>query len=284
MRKTTRLLALTVLLLFSFTAIAAGKGNVIRILAIGNSFSEDAVEQYLYELARESGYELVIGNAYRGGQGFESHWKDVSTFADTFEYRKVVGGKKTNRSKSSLRSIIEDEPWDYITFQQVSQDSGRPETYEPFLTYLINYVRLYAANKDVKLGFHMTWAYAKDSTHGGFANYGRDQMKMYDSIVAATKGALKRHPELVFVIPSGTAIQDARTSRLGDTLNRDGYHLDYNIGRYTAACTWYEAILGKNAVRNAYCPPSVSAEDAVIARKAAHYAVRKPFRIHTIKK
>ncbi|HIR38257.1 MAG TPA: hypothetical protein IAC93_07795, partial [Candidatus Limisoma gallistercoris] len=25
--------------------------NVIRVLAIGNSFSEDAVEQYLYELA-----------------------------------------------------------------------------------------------------------------------------------------------------------------------------------------------------------------------------------------
>ena len=283
MRKIPRLLTLTLLLLFSFTAMAAAKGKVIRILAVGNSFSEDAVEQYLYELARESDYELVIGNAYRGGQGFESHWKDVSTFANTFEYRKIVGGEKTNRPKSSLRSIIEDEPWDYITFQQVSQDSGRPETYEPFLTYLINYVKLYAVNKDVKLGFHMTWAYAKDSTHGGFANYGKDQLTMYESIVAATKGALKRHPELSFLIPSGTAIQNARTSRLGDTLNRDGFHLDYNIGRYTAACTWYEAILGKNAMRNDYYPPSVSPEDAAIARKAAHRAVRKPFKIQTIK-
>ena len=46
-----------------------GQGKDIRILAIGNSFSEDAIEQYLYELALEGGDNLIIGNAYRGGQG-----------------------------------------------------------------------------------------------------------------------------------------------------------------------------------------------------------------------
>ena len=43
-----------------------GQGKDIRILAIGNSFSEDAIEQYLYELALEGGDNLIIGNAYRG--------------------------------------------------------------------------------------------------------------------------------------------------------------------------------------------------------------------------
>ena len=48
--------------------------TTLRVLAIGNSFSEDAVEQHLYELGREAGYNLILGNAYRGGQGLESHW------------------------------------------------------------------------------------------------------------------------------------------------------------------------------------------------------------------
>lgn len=46
------------------------------------------------------------------------------------------------------------------------------------------------------------------------------------------------------------AIQNARTSYMGDTFNRDGYHLEVNYVRYTAACTWYEAIRGKSVAGN----------------------------------
>ena len=48
---------LTLLLLISVTLSA----KTIRVLAIGNSFSEDAVEQYLYELCAENGDQLIIG-------------------------------------------------------------------------------------------------------------------------------------------------------------------------------------------------------------------------------
>ena len=39
----------------------------------GNSFSQDAVEQYLYELAEAAGYELIIGNMYIGGCDLDKH-------------------------------------------------------------------------------------------------------------------------------------------------------------------------------------------------------------------
>ena len=53
------------LLFFLFMLVLSlpGQGKDIRILAIGNSFSEDAIEQYLYELALEGGDNLIIGNA-----------------------------------------------------------------------------------------------------------------------------------------------------------------------------------------------------------------------------
>lgn len=269
-------------ILITFLVLAIGNANatkVIRILAIGNSFSEDAVEQYLYDLGKDAGYELIIGNAYRGGQGLESHWKEAMSDGNSFEYRKIIQGKKYNRHHQTLKSIITDESWDYITLQQVSQDSGNPDTYEPFLTNLIAYVKSLATNDRMKLGFHMTWAYSGDSTHSGFVYYGRNQKTMYDSIIEASKAALANHPDIRFIVPSGTAIQNMRATPLGDTMNRDGYHLDYNIGRYTAACTWFEVILKKKATRLTYHPDTIDDATADMAQQAAHNARRNPFNV-----
>ncbi len=251
--------------------------DTLRVLAIGNSFSQDAVEQYLYELGREVGVEMIIGNGYRGGQGFASHWKDVTEENNTFEYRKVAGGVRTNKPHSALKSLIQDEPWDYITVQQASPESGLYETYEPCMSELLQYAATLCPNPDVQLGFHMTWAYAHDSTHGGFANYGSNQETMYDSINAAVQRAMAMHPELTFLVPSGTAIQNARSSWLGDNLNRDGYHLDLKFGRYTAACTWLERLTGRSSVGLKYRPEGVDETTALTCQIAAHKACATPY-------
>lgn len=250
--------------------------KALRILTIGNSFSEDAVEQNLYELAAEAGVNLIIGNAYRGGQGFESHWRDVTQQDNTFEFRKVVDGVRTNTTQQALSTIITNEPWDYISFQQVSQESGLPQTFEPYLDSLLHYTMRLATCDTVRYGYHQTWAYAQNSTHSGFVNYDKDQMKMYTSICQAVKEARANHPELQFVIPSGTAIQNARTSFLSDNMNRDGYHLDYTIGRYTAACTWLEGLLGISPVGLTYRPNGVDSLTAAVLQEAAHAAVQFP--------
>ena len=256
--------------------LANAADGTIKILAIGNSFSEDAVEQYLYDLAKADGKTLVIGNAYRGGQSLKSHWTDITEETNSFEYRKIVGGKRTNSKNTALKDIVVDEEWDYITFQQVSQESGMAETYEPWLGQLIDYVKQLAKNKDVKMGLHQTWAYAQDSSHGGFANYGRNQQRMYNAIVDAYNQAKNNHNELTFIIPSGTAIQNVRTSYLGDTMCRDGYHLDKGIGRFTAACTWLLALTGHLPEEDMAKPDNLSIGQVKVALKAARLAVDNP--------
>lgn len=271
--------ALLIALMLLLTGSVAEAQQVIRVLAIGNSFSEDAVEQNLYELAHEAGYELIIGNAYRGGQGLSSHWNVVSKHEADFEYRKVVNGKRTNKTKVLLDDIVKDEPWDIITFQQVSQDAGRYDTYKPYLQNLIDYVKGIATGKNVRYGFHQTWAYAQNSTHSGFIKYARNQKRMYNAICDATQKALADHLSLTFVVPSGTAIQNARTSGLDDNLNRDGYHLDYGVGRYTAACTWLEMLTGVSPTTITWRPDNVTAGQAYLARLSAHDAVQQPYTI-----
>ena len=252
--------------------------KTVRILAIGNSFSQDAVEQYLHELAEAEGISTIIGNMFIGGCSLERHVKNVRDNAPAYAYRKIgTDGKKREKGKMSLETVLADEDWDYVSLQQASPFSGMYETYEASLPELIEYVKARLPKK-TKLMLHQTWAYASTSRHSGFKNYNCNQLTMYQAIADAVKKAAKAN-KIKIVIPSGTAIQNARTSFIGDHLNRDGYHLDVKIGRYTAACTWFERIFKHNVVGNPYTPEGLDEARKAVAQKAAHAAVKHPYKV-----
>ncbi|MFN0256215.1 DUF4886 domain-containing protein [Pedobacter ureilyticus] len=258
------------------------KDSVIKILAIGNSFSEDAIEYYLQGLAKAGGYKVIIGNLYIGGAPLDLHWKNAQNNADAYEYRKTgVDGKKVRSSKVSIAKALADENWNYISFQQASPKSGMFDSFKEPLPPLFEYVKGKATNPKVKYIWHQTWAYAQNSTHNGFANYNKDQTRMYEAIANASS-KVKTLVPIDIVVPAGTAIQNART-KLGDVLCRDGYHLELNVGRYIASCAWYETIFKQNVVGNAYKPEKVSGADALTAQQAAHKAVKKPFKVSKVK-
>lgn len=262
---------LLLLFLIAFQISSIHGKDVLKVLAIGNSFSEDAVEQYLYELAAAQGDSLVIGNAYIGGCSIDRHWKNVQTGKADYEYRKVIGGVRSNQKKVTLKEIIRDECWDIITFQQASHYSGKPETYAN-LGKLCDYVRKEALNPKVRFAFHMTWAYSKDSNHDAFKDYGNNQMEMYHAICQSIKTiplyGIKK------IIPTGIAIQNARDA-IGDKLTRDGYHLERTVGRYTAACTWCQFLTKKKITNNSYYPETMDSSMAAILRKSAQEAFHK---------
>lgn len=249
--------------------------GVVRILAIGNSFSEDAVEQYLWNLADAEGIEVVIGNMYIPGCSLATHVENAEGDKAAYSYRKIVGGVRTATADVRLSAALADEEWDYVSLQQVSGFSGIYSSFESSLPALAAYVRAHAADPQVKLVLHQTWAYAATSGHGDFAKYDRNQTTMYCAIA----DACERAAALIGadrIVPSGTAVQNGRTSYLGDTFCRDGYHLERTYGRYTAACTWFEAIFGRDATGCAYRPETLSPHRAEVARAAAHQAVLTP--------
>ena len=269
-------ICMCILLLLAGGAYAQQK--TVRILAIGNSFSQDAVEQYLHELAEAEGISTIIGNMFIGGCSLERHVKNARDNDPAYAYRKIgTDGKKREKGKMSLETVLADEDWDYVSLQQASPFSGMYETYEASLPELIEYVKARLPKK-TKLMLHQTWAYASTSRHSGFKNYNCNQLTMYQAIADAVKKAAKAN-KIKIVIPSGTAIQNARTSFIGDHLNRDGYHLDVKIGRYTAACTWFERIFKHNVVGNPYTPEGLDEARKAVAQKAAHAAVKHPYKV-----
>ena len=250
------ILSLFHFLIFSFSPLQA---KLIKVLAIGNSFSQDAIEQYLYELARAQGDSLVIGNAYIGGCSIDRHYTNLVKDSALYAYRKVVGGVRSEQKKVTLKRIIRNEQWDIISLQQASQHSVR------------RLVESYTTNLHVEFVWHMTWAYAQDCQSKKFAAYDYKQRQMYSAIVSTMLGVMPAigQPR---IIPSGTAIQLVR-HRLGDILCRDGMHLSYTLGRYTAACTWCEFLTGKIVDGNPYYPEGISEVEAQICQEEAHEAV-----------
>ena len=264
MRKT-----LFLLLFYQFTLLPLS-AKVIKVLAIGNSFSQDAIEQYLYELAYAQGDSLIIGNAYIAGCSIDRHYNNMVKDSALYAYRKVVAGVRSEKRKLTLKNIIRDEQWDIISFQQASKLSGEPNSYKN-LPMLKRIVQSYTTNLHVEFVWHMTWAYAEDCQSKNFAFYDYKQRQMYSAIVSTMLNVLPsiRSPR---VIPTGTAIQLVR-HRLGDILCRDGMHLSYTLGRYTAACTWCEFLTGKIVDGNPYYPDTITEEEAQICQEEAHEAV-----------
>lgn len=259
----------------------ARQADTLKVLAIGNSFSEDAIEQHLSPLVRAEGLNVIICNMYIGGCSIERHVNNLRGNIPDYRYRKFdVDGKMTEAWGYTLEKVLAEEDWDFVSLQQVSQNSGIPESYA-LLPELVDFVKA-RVPEDAVLMFHQTWAYAPGSDHGGFVNYDRDQMKMYEAIVKTVNQEVPK-VGIELVIPSGTAIQNARTSSLGSDLTRDGFHLSFTHGRYIAACAWLEAVLGVNPVGNTYCPEGMTPQECRIAQKAAHKAVKKPSKVTVIK-
>lgn len=212
-----------------------------KILAIGNSFSDDAMEHLAEILVGEGYTDFILGNLYIGGCSMDGHKARIDSGAKDYSFR-LNTGSGWNTVQESIQYGLDYTDWDVITIQQVSGYSGIPESYGN-MQYIIDYVRD-RVDPFVKIFFHMTWAYQGNSGHGDFAKYNRDQMTMYNAIVNTTQQLVVGNWNIEGIIPSGTAIQNLRTSYLGDTLTRDGYHLSTDIGRYTAALVWYKELMG----------------------------------------
>lgn len=272
-------LFLSAVLLLLGTAVGAVQKDTLRILAIGNSFSQDAVEQNLHEIAKADGQELIIGNMYIGGCSLERHYGNALADTPDYDYRKVgTDGVRVNQKKFPLSKALADEKWDIVTLQQVSGLSGEKMTYEPYLNEMVNYVRKRAPQAEI--WWHQTWAYAKGATHGDFPRYDCDQMKMYRAIMECSSRVCDIYG--FGVIPSGTAVQNLRATRDRENCTRDGFHLNHTIGRYLAALTWYEALTGRSVLGNPYKPEALSEERAEMARAAAHAAVKNPYAVTDI--
>lgn len=295
-----RLFTLTVSLILSISLISQATAQTkddgtLRILAIGNSFSDDGTE-YLPALLENLNVENVeVARLYVGGCTLEQHvnFYDNSEAAYKF-YRSKAGENKwvENPEKVTMQYALAMGEWDIITMQQASGFSGMYDSYTPYLGRLIEAVK--KAQPQAELVWHMTWSYSSDSNHKHYKHYNNDQQQMNSAIDNCLHTLLAEFDEIERIVPSGTAVKSLRKSAINNypkDLTRDGFHMGHGAGRYALACTWYETLVepytGKSMMGNTLrvCGGLVSVSDivALYCQKAAKMAAKHPFKVSNIK-
>lgn len=240
----------------------------IRLLAVGNSFSEDAL-YYLHAICGRAGISCKAVNLYIGGCCLQQHWENFLSGKNVYEYQ--LNGKPAGRMVS-LQEALEEEEWDYILTQQASHDSGLWETYEPWLTDLADALHKSCPEGEVLL--QKTWAYEQDSTHNAFVRYHCSQREMYEKLSACYGKAAQRLG--VRLIPSADVIQAVRREpgfryELGEqSLCRDGFHMHMVYGRYLLGVLFYSFLTGRDAREDSFLPEGAKRDKIETIRQTVY--------------
>jgi hypothetical protein len=272
--------------------------KTVKVLCIGNSFTWGYL-LWVHEFAAAAGNKQVYQWATYAGYSLQDHWKKVQEAeADTTGKRGLLDGGK------SLRQYLESDTWDVVTIQQYSVLSFKEETYQPFASHLMAYIKKYAPTAEVMMV--QTWAYrVDDPLFADPTTY--TQARMYADL---TKAYHKTARALgVRVVPMGDAFYmadthgtwgfrpdptfDAKTAvfpnlpdqqhslhggyswikgKAGNRLNFDGHHSSAN-GRYLGGAVLYEVLFHENVTDNTFVGPEMYHAAAPFLRAVAHAAV-----------
>ena len=209
----------------------------MRILSIGNSYSQDA-QKYLHRLSVAAGEPIATANLYIGGCSLERHDRNLQSGEKAYLY--IYNGEDTGMMVS-LQDALEYATYDVVTLQQASHYSTDYETYQPYLNRLFAYVR--KCQPEAKIMLHETWAY-EDGCQRMIDKFGYDSAeRMYAELHDAYERAAKELD--VEIIPGGTAMQLAVRNGL-TPIHRDTYHASLDYGRYLLAATWFMKLTGKH--------------------------------------
>ena len=219
-------------------------GNTLKMLVVTSSFGLNTT-QFIWDIAKAEGAEnVVVGRLYYSGCTLQRHADYAKTNSASYEYTKNTTGEWVKQENITLEYGLKDEDWDIIYRQQGAAAAPLADTYTGYLDEVMNYLQENKTNPNARFIWNMTWAYQGDSTQSIFISFGCDQMAMYQSILDATQEHIIPRTDFTTFSPTGTAIQNARTSYFGDTLTKDTYHLN-NLGRAIAGYTLWAALTGK---------------------------------------
>ncbi len=215
----------------------------MKVLAIGNSFSEDGT-RYVHQIAKEDGVDIKVVNLYIGGCPLRLHY--LNALEDRKAYTMMFNGGNTGFNVSIKDALVSDE-WDIVTIQQQSSRSANYDTFQPYLDFMADYIRKYAPQ--AKLYLQQTWAYTQEGCEGqGYENHAAmfaDIKKSYEKAAKAI--------DADGIIPSGEVVNRLLVNGL-DKIHRDPIHASLGVGRYALGLTWYSTLTGNDILNNTFTP------------------------------
>ena len=229
------------------TTTPVSDGKTLKMLCLTSSFGVNTTELLAKIAYAEGATDVVIGRLYASGCTLETHVKNTMNTNGLYDnyYKSTPSGDWTTTPGVPLLPVLTEEDWDIIYIQQGASTAALPETYGDYLDTLIEFIDKNKTNPNARYVWNLTWAYQSDSKQAVFVeDFNSDQMAMYDALINTVKEKILSRTDFSAVIPSGSAVQNARTSYFGDNLCKDTYHLN-NLGKVIAGYTAWSKLTGK---------------------------------------
>ena len=216
----------------------------MNILAIGNSFSEDATK-HLYGIASADGRTISVINLYIPGCSLDRHYRNMLSGERAYELQ--CNGNRTGFYVSLDEALLNRE-WDVVTLQQASHRSAQADSYFPYIEELAAHIR--RLSPKAKIYVHQTWAYeaGSDRLHR-LAGYDTPEQMLSDIKAAYANAAEKINAD--GIIPSGELFDSLLHSGI-ESVHRDTYHATFALGRYALGLLWYERLCGGEVLENKF--------------------------------
>ena len=248
-------------------AFLAKEEKVLKILTLGHSLAVDCGHMLSTVIAEEGipeAYdyeEVVVGTLYYSGCPLTSHIKFMTE--DMPEYRLYISSSKnsgkapTTEDKVTMAYAIDYDYWDIIVMQGGVHEMAYEKNFTAgYIQKIQRFVNVRKQNPDAIFGWHMFWANPEDQTlatmyetqtgnpasknsYKNIWNTFENRTALYEATASLTDEYITSDDTFKFVIPTGTAMENALSSKLEETdLHRDYVHAT-DRARLMNSYLWY---------------------------------------------
>ncbi len=240
----------------------------LKVLTLGHSLAVDSGHM-LNLVAGTEDYteEMIVGTLYHSGCPLYRHVDNLE--GDRIDYSLYVSSSKTPEQPPviledvTMKDAILYADWDIIVMQGGVWELAEDDTFtNGDIQTIQNYVNRYKTNPNAIFAWHTPWAFAteldlqtsyetqtgkseaENGYKNGYKNFNNDRIALYEAIQQRVEKYILTDDSFVFLIPSGTAFENAMSSYLTEhDLHRDYAHAT-DLGRVISAYTWYCKLTG----------------------------------------
>ncbi len=215
------------------------ESKTIKILAIGNSLTDDSC-QYLHDILHGLGFtDVTIGKAWIGGSTISDHAVNMKfdNAKYTWEYFNEQSGRwVVDGVKRPLSYCVDFAEWDYVTLQNSGWGMAMSEHMDPVsLNYAVDYV--VQETEDAIPLWYMTPAY-RVPTIQNYLGPNATQLYHFEQGVKMVQERVLPIKAYMGVIPTLASMQNFRTAYGDRITNRDDVHMSYPVGCVISGVAW----------------------------------------------
>ena len=237
------------------------KKDSLKVLVLGHSLMVDSGHMLALIAGTEGMQNFTLGTLYYSGCPLYRHVEHLTKNMPAYTLY-LSSSNNADQPPEQMKDVTMEQAirhldWDIIVMMGGTFELAKAETFtDGNIQTIQNYVNENKYKKEAIFAWHMPWAFATEAdlqakyTAGGnpyitgYAPYDNDRVKLYKAFAENVKNYIIPDETFKFLVPSGTAIENAMTSYMDEfDLLRDYAHAS-DLGRVISSYTWYCKLAG----------------------------------------